>query len=292
MSEKKVMVIDGNNYFTRMFYSVDRTKENYLEEIINRFLAFREKYSDKRLIFTFDTCKSARRLELFPEYKMKRSENVGEEERRERLEGVIFFMNVIKYCGFVVLEGNGYEADDYIACVVAMLKPRNQVVIVSTDKDLWQLVDMNVRVYDPIKMIYIEQDNFKFVVEVEQKYYLDFKCMVGDDSDEIPGVKSIGPKTALKFIEEYGHLQDILNGINKKEKKSEKEKTLLDGIDILNRNRKLMSLKIPINDERLQEIIKKVIGGGVKTDKENLHKLLGMKSLGCLYKNILRSCFV
>lgn len=292
MSEKKVMVIDGNNYFTRMFYSVDRTKENYIEEILNRFLAFKEKYSDKRIIFTFDTCKSTRRLELFPEYKLKRSDKVDEQERKERFEGVIFFMNLIKCCGFVVLEGNGYEADDYIACVVAMLKPRNQVVVVSTDKDLWQLVDTNVRVYDPIKMIYIEQDNFKFVVEVEQKYYLDFKCMVGDDSDEIPGVKSIGPKTALKFIEEYGHLQDILNGINKKDKKSEKEKILLEGIDILNRNRKLMSLKIPINDIHLQDIIKKVIGAGIKTDKDILHKLLGTKAMGHMYKNFLRTCFV
>lgn len=292
MSENKVIVIDGNNYITRMFYSVDRTKPNWMEEILNRFLTYREKNFESRIIFSFDTCKSKRRLEMFPEYKAHREGQVEESERKQRIDTIHIFMNIMKACGFSVLEGHGYEADDYIACVVAMLKLRNQVVIVSTDQDLWQLVDFNVKVYEPTKMIYIDDENFKYVVEVEKKYYLDYKCMVGDKSDGIPGIPGVGDKTAKKFIEEFGSLQDILNGLSKKETKRQKEQDLITNVAILNRNRKLMSLKIPISDVELQNHIKQKVQNETVQDKTELHKILGACEMGHMYKNFLRICFV
>lgn len=292
MSDKKVMLIDGNNYFSRMYYTVDREKENWLEEILNRFLTFREKFSDRRFVWTFDTCRSLRRLELYPEYKAKRLEGVEEEEKEKYRQSNLYFMEIIRACGFVTLEGHGYEADDYIACVAEMLKTRNHVIIVSTDKDLFQLIGTNVEVYEPSKMVTIDESNFESVMEIKKKFYLDYKCMVGDTSDNIPGIYGIGDKTAKKMIEEYGTLQEILNGIADKKVRSKKEQDVIANVPLLNRNRKLMSLKIPILDENLQFIIRDTIQNKTKSDKDKLHVLLGERKLGSAYKNFLRVCFV
>jgi len=295
MSEKKVMVIDGKNLFSRLYYAIDRKNAGYLESILNSFLSFREKHSDKRFVFTFDTCKSERRCTLYPEYKARREEDDNEEERlRYRVDNK-FFIELIKACGFISLEGAGYEADDYIACVASMLKAHNHVILVSTDKDLLQLIGPNIVVFEPTKGITIDEENFKYVMDIEKKYFLDYKCMVGENSktsDNIPGIFGIGPKSAKKLIEEYGGLQAILDGIAGKSDRSKKEIAMIEGIDILNRNIKLMSLRIPILDEKLQTRIKYLIQHETKSSKDRLHELLGERNLGNLYKNFLRICFV
>lgn len=292
MFEKKVIIMDGNNYFNRMYYSVDNSKETYFEEILNRFIAFKEKNIDNRIIFTFDTCKSARRLALFPGYKKGRDSHLTEEQKEHKRKGLNLFTNLIKYCGFATLEGNDYEADDYIACIVSMLKSRNNIEIISTDGDFYQLIGPNVSVYDPTKMVRIDESNFKYLIEVPKEYLMDYKCIVGDDSDKIPGVYLVGPKTAIRLIEEYGDLQNILNKLCEKQNRSKKENYLIENVEILNRNRKLMSLKIPIADKKLQEIIKDKIQNQTKKDLDALHKLLGEHGKGYLYKIVIRGCVV
>lgn len=289
MFEKPILLMDGKNYFDRMYFSVDNRKDNYFEEILNRFISFQEKREKKQILFAFDTTKSQRRLELFSAYKVGRDSHLTPEQKEHRFKGYMAFVNVIKHSGYKCLDGNGYEADDYIACASELLKRRNNVIIISTDQDFYQLICQTVSVYDPTNQTKIDFSNVKYLLEVPKEFHLDYKCIIGDKSDKIPGVGGVGKVTAKELIEKYGDLQSIINGLSNEAHRSKKEQKILDNVDILNRNRKLMSLRIPINDKALQTLVCTIVNTEAKCNKEELMKALGMVNAGNMYRKVLKS---
>ncbi len=105
---------------------------------------------------------------------------------------------------------DGYEADDTIASLATYAKNLDmQVKIISHDKDLYQLIDANIFLFDPIKNIEIHEQGCFEKFGVYPKNFIDYQSLVGDSSDNIPGIKGVGSKTACKIIEHFGNLESI-----------------------------------------------------------------------------------
>lgn len=193
------------------------------------------------------------------------------------------FIMLIKYSGYPTLEGYGYEADDYIAMVSKMLIQKYIVTIVSTDADMLQLVNDRIKIYDPIKSITISTENFERIMDIKLRYFLDYKCMLGDKSDNIDGISGVGEKTAIKYIQLLGSYEDIHKKLREsneglpEEKMKMKviEKNILGSTDLMERNKQLMDLSIVYSDENLKTIIKQQVSSA----SDNLNKDLIMKLL-------------
>lgn len=281
---KQVMIVDGNNFFTRGYHSAKYSNKNISEFILDMYCNLIERNKEARIIFAYDTTKSQRRLELYPEYKANRKSKMTEEEYAEFGRLLNIFINITRYNGHSILDGDGYEADDYIACISQMLKNRYDVVIVTTDGDLLQLVDKYIRVYDPIKGLYITLDNFFNVMEVKPESFLDYKCIRGDDSDNIPGIDLFGKITTKKFLNEYGSYENIFNEMSKKTKRLKKEESILNR-EVYERNKKLMDLSLYFSDDNLKRIIKERVALTSKDDQK-LHDLLANNDLSHYFKRI------
>lgn len=287
---KKILIIDGNNFYNRMFFACKSSgANNYFEFLLNKLIQLKNIYNDCRFIFAFDTCKSERRLKLYPEYKGHRKSSLEEHEAKLFKEILATFVNICKYSGCIILEGSGYEADDYIACITQMLKLRYNVTISSTDKDLYQLIEKFVTIFDPLKNIMVTNDNFENIMEMKQEYFIDYKCMVGDISDNIKGIDGIGDKTAKKLISTYGSYENIVSELSKLPKLTKRENDVILNKEIIERNRKLMDLRLNFSDKNLQGLIKKMVDE-CKLEKEKVINILAEYNLEDLYKEMLKLC--
>ncbi len=154
------------------------------------------------------------RHEMYGEYKATRDKTPEELHAQiDKIEEILTAMKI------PILRENGFEADDIIASVCAKAKAeQRQCVIISGDKDLMQLVDKNVTMLKPGKVKAWEEcgeDEVKEQWGVKPELMLDLLSLVGDTADNVPGVKGIGPKTAVKLLEEYGSLDGIFANVEK-----------------------------------------------------------------------------
>lgn len=118
---------------------------------------------------------------------------------------------------------DGVEADDILACIAKKVKLK-QVDILTSDKDLAQLISAKIQIYNPYKKARIDEFDCSDVYGVEAHQIVDYLCLVGDSADNVPGIKGCGPKTAIKLLEQYGSLESIF--YNRKHIKGAVGKTL------------------------------------------------------------------
>jgi len=273
---KKVTIIDGNNFFWRVFFKA-AVKGNFsktLKGLVSSINLMRKNsLKGQRVLLTFDTCKSEKRLKLHPEYKGKRKSSLPPEMFELAMKVLPAFVEIFKYSGLSVFEGEGYEADDYIAMLSFMLRNRNLVSIMSTDGDFPQLVTQSVSIYQPTKQINITSESFINMIGIPIKYYLDMKCMAGDKSDNIPGIAGVGEKTAMKYINEFGSYEEICEGIKEKSKQNKTDKKILEAGNLIKFNRELMDLDLCKADTVLKTLIRDKVQA-TKFDRDKLYKLL------------------
>jgi DNA polymerase-1 len=237
------------------------------------FENIRYNFKDAKFVFTFDKCKSKYRKELYPEYKATRKSSLTEDELVDFRDTLDAFIEIVECAGYITMYGADFEADDFIACLTKMVQINSSVTIISTDKDLLQLINENVNVYEPVKSYFIKEENFTQITEIPLPLFLTYRAIVGDSSDNIGGIPSVGEKTAKKLISDFGTWQNMCNEIAKKEKPSAREKALLDNKHIFERNMKLMDLRITAKDDFLRFVVRqKVIEK--KLDREKLLELL------------------
>lgn len=275
--DNNIVIIDGNNLFTRGFIIANTQKRPHFRFVLTMLENLKEKYSKTKMVFTFDTTKSKRRLDIFPQYKGKRKSSMSQEEYSLMKEMMNDFISLMKFSGHITLEGHGYEADDYIAVMTKMLIQKYIVTIVSTDADLLQLINDRVKVYDPIKSYTVTSENFQRIIGVSLKHFVDYKCLRGDDSDGIDGIDGVGEKTAQKYIDLYGSYDNIHKSLKEipEDKRKVVENRIVESTDLMERNRLLMDLSIMYSDENIKAIIKQV----VRSSSENLNKEIIMKLL-------------
>jgi DNA polymerase-1 len=209
---RRLVVIDGANTLYRAFFALppmrapDGTPTNAALGFTNMLAKVLREESPDFVAIAFDPPGGSFRNRVYPEYK------AGRDAQPEDLSAQFpLVREIVAAYGIPILEVEDFEADDVIATLVAEAPDDVAVTIVSTDKDLMQLVSERVELADGIK------DRRYGPAEVEERFgvapekILDLRALIGDPSDNIPGVKGIGAKGAAKLIGEWGSLENLLD---------------------------------------------------------------------------------
>ena len=247
---KTLTVIDTFGFFFRNYYALPALKSSsgfptgLLTGFLNFISSLERDYKTDYIVFALDSKEESFRKEIDPDYKANRPP--APEDLLAQLPVAIDW---IKRMDFKQLEAENCEADDIIASLVKYLKNKDiKIRIVSHDKDLYQLIDDGkVVLFDPVKKIEIDEEECKKKFGVYPEKIPDYLALVGDSADNIPGVKGIGAKTALKLLEKYESIEDIYEHINEMENKRVK-KLLEEGREKAFLSKKLVRLRDDLFD--------------------------------------------
>jgi len=245
MTKPKLFLIDATALCYRAFYAIRSLSTSFgqptnaIYGFINMLNKILKEKNPQFLAVCFDVSRDTFRLKKFAEYKIKRPPMPDELSSQ-----IPLIKEVISAYGITIFEQEGYEADDIIATLARKAKEEGiSTTIVSSDKDMLQLVDEDTAVFSPYKdegIIYDEKKvSERFGIGPER--ITDIVALMGDDVDNIPSVPGIGEKTAVALIKEFGSSEKLLSNIDKI--KSEKIKTAIkNNIDTIKLNKELAVL--------------------------------------------------
>lgn len=222
----KLYLVDGSAFIFRAYYALpdmyrkDGVQVNALYGFTKMILNVKEELCQDDLIaVVMDHKDKSFRNQMYDKYKANRK--APPEDLIPQFE---LIDKAISALSLKMLRKKGFEADDIIASYAKQAEEEGvEVVILSSDKDLMQLVSKNVCMYDPMKKKIIKEQEVQEKFGVMSNRVVDVQALIGDSSDNIPGVKSVGPKTAATLIEEYGSLDGIYENIDNITKKKLKE---------------------------------------------------------------------
>lgn len=241
-----ILLVDGNNLAYRVFsaYPYLTTQKGKPVHVIYGVLkllrAAITRFKPESVFVAWDGSPQRRKL-LYPEYKANRNlnRNAAEEqaykEYREQLVDLTF---ILKYTGVHQYRGDNAEADDLISVLADF---DGEYIILSEDKDMLQLVNNRVSVYRPMKDVHYTQLNFVTLTGLTPKQFLESRTLQGDSSDNIPGIRGIGEKTAAKLIKEHGCLDNLVD--YSKSNVDRWSKTIYEYKQVIIRNKMLMDLR-------------------------------------------------
>uniref|UniRef100_A0A7C4XT26 5'-3' exonuclease domain-containing protein n=1 Tax=candidate division WWE3 bacterium TaxID=2053526 RepID=A0A7C4XT26_UNCKA len=226
---KKLLLIDTYNFLHRAYHAIPKTFRDkdgnptnviygFTSMLINLFGQLKPDY----VLAALDNEKPTFRVENFTGYKAHRKPL--DIEFSSQLPGVV---EVLKAFNIRTWELDGYEADDIIGTACNKFGGKVDIVIVSNDRDLWQLVNEHVSIMVPGKGDFVEWIGEKEIMTrlgLKPHQIIDYKGLRGDPSDNIPGVHGVGEKTALKLVSQYGSIEEIYKNISKIEPPSLREK--------------------------------------------------------------------
>ena len=194
----------------------------------------------------WDAPGAKRRKQAFPDYKANR--DATSEDLKAQFP---YIRRIVDALGLSSFEFEGEEADDVIATLATRFE-QPDIKIVSTDKDLMQLVSDRVVLLDTAKNRTLDADAVEERFGVAPDRLLDVRALVGDSADNIPGVRGVGEKTAAKLIQEFGSLDALLDGAEQIKAKGQREKKLA-GIEDARLSRELSRLRtdLPLDAERV-----------------------------------------
>ena len=249
---KKICLIDGSGYIFRAFYGLpplnapDGTPVNAVFGFTNMFLRLTQKIACDYCLVLFDAKRENFRNQIFADYKGTRKETP--EELIPQFPIIREAVDALNICQ---LEMEGYEADDLIATYAKKAREKNiDVVVVSGDKDLMQLIREGVEFYDPMKDKFFTPEDVKEKFGVYPDKVVQVQALSGDSIDNVPGVAGIGPKTAALLINEYGSVENLL--AHASEIKQEKRRlSIIDNAENARVSLKLVTLKddVPVTDD-------------------------------------------
>ena len=271
-------LIDGSGYIFRAYYALPpltRKSDGLPTGAVSGFCSMlfkllEDSKSDKNLqkpshfAVIFDSARKTFRNEIYSDYKANRAE--APDDLAPQFE---YIRKSVLAFNLPSVELVNYEADDLIATYVdKILRAGGKATIVSSDKDLMQLYKKDVRIYDPMKNKFINDEDVQKKFGVVADKVIDVQALAGDSSDNVPGVPGIGVKTAAELINKYGTLEKLLECANEI-KQNKRRETLIENQDKAIISKKLVTLKndVPIerdlNEFKLKEI-----------DKDKLYKFL------------------
>lgn len=222
-----VYLIDGSSYIFRAFFALPPlTNSSGLPTqavygFTNTTFKFLKAYRPEYLAVLLDAGRETFRNQIYQDYKGNRPEAPP-----DLIPQFPYIRKILGAMNVPVLELAGFEADDLIATLAKYFSTRgSEVVIVSGDKDLMQLVGESVRLLDTAKEKWIGVEGVKEKFGVEPEKVIEVMGLMGDSIDNIPGVKGIGEKTAIALIQRYHSLENLFDHLD------ELEKTGLKGAD-------------------------------------------------------------
>lgn len=218
---KKLLILDSNSLMNRAFYALppltnsDGVNTNAIYGFMNMFFKMKEEIKPDTVIAAFDLKAPTFRHKEYSDYKAGRKKMPP-----ELAEQFPIIKELFKLMGIKVFEIEGFEADDIIGTVSNFAEKNDtEVFVVTGDKDALQLASDNTNVVITKKGVtetaVYDRKSFIDEFEVTPTQFIDVKGLMGDKSDNIPGVPGVGEKTAFKLIKDYGSIEEVLNNIDK-----------------------------------------------------------------------------
>lgn len=247
--EKTLYLIDGSSYIYRAYYAIKHLSSpvghptNAIYGFIQMLLKLLKDYNPQHIAVVFDASRTTFRTEMYPAYKANRA--AMPDDLRVQMDPI---REVVRAFNIPTLELNGYEADDIIGALAGRFADQGgNVVVVTGDKDLMQIVTDHVTLLDTMKGRISGVSEVLERFGVEPKLVIDILGLAGDSSDNIPGVPGIGEKTAIKLILEYGSLDKLLERADEiKGKNGEKIREFREQA-ILSRRLATIECNVPLN---------------------------------------------
>ena len=225
--QNRLILIDGSAYIFRAYYALppmsrsDGTPVNAVFGFTNMLVKLIEDYSQEKLVVIFDAARENFRNKIYPAYKANRGETP-----EDLIPQFALIKNCVKAFNIPQLELEGYEADDIIATYTNLAQKNHfHSLIISSDKDLMQLVNEKVEMLDPMKNKHIGVNEVIEKFGVEPEKVIQIQALTGDKVDNIPGAPGIGPKTALELIKEFGDIDSLIKNADRI--KQEKRKNII-----------------------------------------------------------------
>ena len=217
MTQKTLLLVDGSSYLYRAFFAGGETMSTTLPDgtvqktgairiMVNMMTSLRREVPADYAVCVFDAKGSTFRDEWYPAYKANRSPMP--DELRSQIDPI---HEVVRLLGWPVVVVPGVEADDVIGTLAVMAAAQGTKVIISSgDKDLSQLVNEHITIIDTMSGKVRDVAGVTAEFGVPPSLMVDYQTLVGDTVDNVPGVAKVGPKTAAKWLQEYGSLDALL----------------------------------------------------------------------------------
>jgi DNA polymerase-1 len=215
---KTLLLVDGSSYLYRAFHAMPdlRNSRNEptgaIQGVLNMLRRLHKDYPADYSACIFDAKGKTFRDDIYPEYKANRA-SMPDDLRAQ----IAPLHEAIQALGWPLIVEEGVEADDVIGALAKQAEREGVKVIISTgDKDITQLVNSHVTVINTMRDAFRKTDDVLDIVGVENKFgvppslMVDYLILVGDTSDNVPGVEKVGPKTAVKWLKQYGSLDNII----------------------------------------------------------------------------------
>ena len=284
-------LVDGSGYIFRAYYALPPLTRksdglptgavsgfcSMLYKLLEDTKSANEKDKATHFAVIFDSARKTFRNDIYEDYKANRGE-----APEDLIPQFKYFRKSVEAFNLPSIEMLNYEADDLIATYTKqILKQGSKVTIVSSDKDLMQLLKKDVRIFDPMKNKILNLEDVKNKFGVDPSKVIDVQALAGDSSDNVPGVPGIGVKTAADLINNYKTLENLLNKAGEI-KQNRRRETLIENKEKAILSKKLVTLKddVPIKD--LLESFKLKI-----MNKEKLYNFLREMEFNRLLSNVI-----
>ncbi len=254
--KEEIYIVDGSSYIYRAYHAITPLSNSKgmpthaILGFVNMVKRLIREKNPKYLVIAFDSRGPVFRNRLYDQYKANRP-TMPEDLSIQ----IPFIKQFVKAANISMLEEQDVEADDIIASMVKKFASGSRdIVIVSGDKDLLQLVSDKVVMWDPMKDKVMDQEAVKIKYGVSPDRLLDLFALIGDSSDNVPGVPGVGPKTAEKLIGDYGTLDGLYMQVEEMKKSKLKER-LLEHRDLAHLSRELIKLKSDVAIPELESYV-------------------------------------
>ena len=256
MSKEKLLLVDGSSYLYRAFHALpdlrssDGRPTGAIYGVLNMLQKLIKSERPDYLSVVFDTPIKTFRHDIFPEYKANRQKTP--EDLIAQIEPL---HQAIINLGLPLIAVDGVEADDVIGTLAMEAEKKNIKTMIATgDKDMAQLVTDNIHLIDTMKDIRMGPREVLEKFGILPERFIDYLTLAGDTSDNIPGVEKVGPKTAIKWINEYGSLEGVIQNADQiKGKIGDNLNAALDHLDLF---KTLVTIKCDVQtDSNVSDLI-------------------------------------
>ena len=241
--QKKLVLVDGSSYLFRAYHGLPPLTHNghptgAMYGVLNMLRKLVKDEQPDNIAMVFDAKGKTFRNDIYAEYKANRPPMP--DDLREQIQPL---HEIIQAQGFPLISIEGVEADDVIGTLSVEATQRGYQVLISTgDKDMAQLVNPDVRLINTMNNHLMTEEAVVEKFQVRPDQIIDYLALMGDSSDNIPGVPKVGPKTASKWIAQYGSLQAVMD--HAEEIKGKVGENLRESLDFLPMSYQLATIKL------------------------------------------------